>query len=161
MSRAKSNGGEIDKSKSLDFLYGGKGQCSFNSLIHACIDMTERIAVLDDVILDCTMIYRPKNTSVKRYGVRRIATLLVPCFVCFHYLGGQTIEHNILVFAVIVFRRLARQELLETIEGGGICFRSPDIAILLELDNQTLHKVEQRVLFCISAELVNHIVGGV
>ena len=64
--------------------------------------MAERVPIFDDVIFNCTVIDCPKNTGVKRYGVRRIATLLVPCLVCFHYLGGQTVKHDVLVFSELL-----------------------------------------------------------
>ena len=40
----------------LDFLDDSKGKRTFDCLIHSCIYMTERIAVLDDVVLDRTVI---------------------------------------------------------------------------------------------------------
>ena len=68
--------------------------------------MTERIAVFDDVFFNRTIIDRPKDASVEGDGVGRDATALVPCFVTFHDVRGDAVEHDVFVIA----------EFLETID---------------------------------------------
>lgn len=92
--------------------------------------MLERIAVFDDVIFNCSVIDGTEYACVERYGVWCNATTLMPCLVSLHYLGGETVEHYVLVLSVIVFRRLSRQELLETAERRLVGLGSPDLTVL-------------------------------
>jgi len=75
----------------------------------------------------------------------------MPRLIRLHYWGGEAIEHDVLIIA----------EFLETIERGSICLRRAHLPVLLQLDDDTLHKVEQRVFVRIAVKLVDDIIGGV
>ena len=49
----------------LDFLDDSKGKRTFDRLVNSGIDMAERIAVLNDVVLDRTVINGTKDAGVK------------------------------------------------------------------------------------------------
>lgn len=53
------------KVQRLDLLYQYQRQCSLHSLVNAGIYMAERIAVLDDVIFDRSVIDRPEYAGVE------------------------------------------------------------------------------------------------
>lgn len=135
----------------LDFLDNRQRQGTFDRLVDSGIDVAERISVLDDVIFDRTVIDSPQDASIERYGIGCYASAFMPCLVSLHYLGGEAVEHYVLVFA----------ELLETVERGLVCLGSPDFAILFQFGDDALHEVEQRVFMRVAVELVDYIIGSV
>ena len=87
--------------------------------------MAERIAVLDDVIFDRTVIDSPKDACVEGYGIRSDTSVLVPCFIHFHCLRSNAVEHYVLVFT----------ELLETVESGFVGLGCPYLAVMFQFGN--------------------------
>lgn len=84
-------------------------------------------------------------------GSWRYSPALVPGLISFHYPGGQTVEHYILVAA----------ELFETVERRFVCLRRSDFANLLEFGNDVFHEVEKGVFVSITVELVDYIVDSI
>ena len=81
--------------------------------------MAEWITVLDNVVLDRSVIDCAQDAGVKRYGVRSHAPFFVPGFISLHYFGGYAVKHYILMHSI----------LLKTIECGSVSLGSADFAI--------------------------------
>ncbi len=81
-----------------------------------------------------------------------------PRLISLHYICSKAVEHNVLFLEIIVFQRLACQELLEAIECRGVCFGRSHPAVLFELYYRAFHKIEQGVFLGIAVELVDHII---
>ena len=107
------------------------------------------------------MIHSAKYAGIERYCVGGNSSFLVPRFIGFHYLRCDAVEHYVFILSVIVLRRLACQELLETVESRSVRFGCPYLSILFQSGDKTLHEVEQRVFMRVAVELVNNIVCGV
>ena len=115
------------------------------------VNVLERIAIFDDVIFDGTVIDRTEYASVKRDSVGSNVTTFVPCLVSLHYLGGQAIEHYVLIIS----------ELLEAAERRLVGLGGSYLAVLFEFDDDTLHEVEQGIFVGVAVELVDYIIGCV
>lgn len=143
--------GRQRKVECLDFTENGQRQCTFYGLVHSCIDVPEWIAVLDDVILHCTVIYRTKDAGVEGDGVRGDSPFFLPCLITLHYFRGNAVQHDVFILSV----------LFEAAERGLVGFGSADFAVLFQLGYETLHVVEQGIFMRIAVELVDHIGGCV
>lgn len=135
----------------LDLLDDSQRQGAFDSLVNAGIDMAERIAVLDDVILDRTVIDSSEYAGVKGDCIRSDTSILVPCFISLHCFRGNAVEHNVLVFT----------KLLEAVESRFVGLGGSYLAVMFQLGDDAFHEVEQRVFMRIAVELVDHVVGRV
>lgn len=135
----------------LNFLDYRHRQRAFDCLVNARIDVAERIAVLDDIVLNRPVIDGTEYSGVEGYCIESNPTALVPCLVCLHYPGGNAVEHYV----------LAASELLEAVERGLVGFGRSGLSVLFQFGDDTLHEVEQGVFMCVAVELVDYIVCGV
>lgn len=135
----------------LNFFDDSKGKRTFDSLVNAGIDMTKRIAVLDDVVLDRTVIDGPQDAGIEGDGVGRDTPAFKPCLIAFHGFGGDAVEHYVFLLS----------EFLEAVERGSIGLGSARLAVLFQFGDSALHEVEEGVFMRITVEFVDHVVGGV
>lgn len=113
--------------------------------------MAERVTVFDYPVFYSTVVYCTEYAGVEGDGVWCNTTILEPCFVSFHCLRSDVVEHDVLVVAIFT----------ETAECGLIGFRCADFAVLYERSDDALREVEEGVIMGVAVEFFDYIIGSV